>query len=72
MSRWIKCDRCNKITKADSSGDRRYEIRVDDFDGYSAFHLCERCLRSFHSEFLRWKWNDDEQQYVPQEDSKEV
>lgn len=67
MSDWIKCDRCNKITKADSCGDKRYKIGVDGFDGYSVFHLCERCLRSFFLDFLEWKWNDDESQYVPQE-----
>ena len=66
MSEWIKCDKCKKITQADSSGDKRYKIGVDGFNGYSTFHLCERCLRSFYLDFLGWKWNDDESQYVPQ------
>ena len=70
MSEWIKCDRCNKITQADSSGDKRYEIGVDGFDGYSKFHLCERCLRLFYSDFLEWEWNDNESQYVPQAERK--
>ena len=67
MSEYIKCDRCNKMTKADNSGDERYKIEVHGFDDYSALHLCEPCLRSFYLEFLGWKWNDDECQYVPQE-----
>ena len=71
MSEWIKCDKCNKMTKADSSGDKRYKIGVDGFDGYSVFHLCECCLRSFYSDFLQWKWNDDESQYVPQTESED-
>lgn len=71
MSKWIKCDRCNKITQADSSGDKRYEIVVEGFDGYSAFHLCEWCLRSFYLDFLAWEWNDDESQYKPQESEEE-
>ena len=66
MSAWIKCDRCNKITKADSSGHKRYKIGVDGFDGYSELHLCEWCLRFFYSDFLGWEWNDNESQYVPQ------
>lgn len=71
MSEWIKCDRCNKLTKADSSGDKRYKIGVDGFDGYSTFHVCEWCLPSFYLDFLGWKWNDDECQYVPQETEKD-
>lgn len=67
MSEWIKCDRCNKITKADSSGDKRYKIRVDGFDGFSTFDLCRGCLTLFYLDFLNWKWNDNEKQYVPQE-----
>ncbi len=66
MSVWIKCDRCNKITQADSSGHKRYKIEVDGFDGYSVFHLCEWCLRVFYSDFLEWEWDDNESQYVPQ------
>lgn len=65
MSKLIKCDRCGKITKADSSGEKRYKIGVDSFDGYSTFHVCEWCLRSFYLDFLGRKWNDDECQYVP-------
>jgi len=71
MSEWIKCDRCNKLTEADSSGDKRYKIGVDGFDGYSTFHVCEWCLPLFYLDFLRWKWNDDERQYEPQE-SEEI
>lgn len=41
------------------------------FGGYSVFHLCESCLKSFYSDFLGWKWNDDESQYVPQVESEE-
>lgn len=67
MSEYIKCDKCNKMTKADSSGDERYELKLYGFDGYSTFHLCEHCLRSFYLDFLDWKWNDDECQYVPRE-----
>ena len=67
MSEWIKCDRCNKFTKADSSGDKRYKINVNDFDGYSTFHVCEWCLRSFYLDYLGWVFNDDECQYEPQE-----
>jgi len=67
MSEWIKCDKCNKITKADSSGDRRYKIKVDGLDGCSIFHLCEGCLRSFYLDFLEWEWDDDESQYKPEE-----
>lgn len=66
MSEWIKCDRCNNITKADGSGDIRYKISVDG----SVFHLCKWCLRSFYSDFLSWKWNNDESQYVPQAESE--
>ena len=70
MSEWIKCDKCNKTTKAESSGEKRYKIGVDGFDGYSTFHLCEWCLRSFYLDYLGWVWNDDERQYVPQESEK--
>ena len=66
MSEWIKCDKCNKITQADSCGEKRYKIGIEGFDGYSTFHVCEWCLRSFYSEYLGWTWNDDEKQYVPQ------
>lgn len=67
MSEWIKCDKCNKLTKADSSGDERYKINVEGFDGYSTFHVCEWCLPSFYLDYLGWVWNDDEGQYEPQE-----
>lgn len=70
MSYWLKCDRCNKMTKDDSSGDKRYKADVDGFDGHSAFHLCEGCLRIFYSDFLGWQWKDDESQYVPQAGSE--
>jgi hypothetical protein len=69
MSEWIKCDKCNKLTKADSSGDERYKINVEGFDGYSTFHVCEWCLPSFYLDYLGWVWNDDEGQYEPQERS---
>jgi hypothetical protein len=71
MSTWIKCDKCNKITKADSCGEKRYSIQVNGFDGLSTFHVCEHCLRSFYLDFLNWVWNDDESQYEPQE-SEEI
>ena len=67
MSEWIKCDKCNKITQADSCGEKRYKIGVDGFDGYSTFHVCEWCLRSFYLDYLGWVWNDNEGQYKPQE-----
>lgn len=67
MSDWIKCDKCNKITKADSSGEKRYKIRLDGFDGYSTFHVCEECLHSFYEDYLGWVWNYDEEQYIQQE-----
>lgn len=65
MSNMIKCDKCGNITNADSSGDERYQVGVDGFDGHSVFHLCEWCLRSFYLDFLKWEWNDDERQYAP-------
>lgn len=67
MSEWIKCDKCKKITQADSCGEKRCKIGVDGFDGYSTFHVCEECLHSFYSDYLKWIWNDNEEQYVPQE-----
>lgn len=67
MSDWIKCDKCNKITEADSSGEKRYKIGLDGFDGYSTFHVCEKCLHSFYKDYLGWVWNCDEEQYVQQE-----
>lgn len=70
MSMWIKCDRCNRVTEADSSGDKRYRIGIDGFNGYSSLHLCEQCLKSFYLDFLGWKWNDDENQYVPKPESE--
>lgn len=71
MSEWIKCDKCKKITQADSGGHKRYKIGIDGFDGYSVLHLCEWCLRSFYLDFLGWLWNDDESQYVPQKSEEE-
>lgn len=71
MSEWIMCDKCNELTEADSSGDKRYKIGVDGFDGYSVFHLCEGCLRAFYLDYLGWVWNDDERQYVPNEESED-
>jgi len=65
MSQLIKCDRCGKITNADSSGKRMFKIGLEGFDGYSTFHVCEMCLSSFYTDFLRWVWNKDEEQYVP-------
>ena len=65
MSTWIKCDKCNKLTENDSSGDKRFSIHIDDNSGHSTFHVCEWCLKSFYLDFLGWKWNADEQQYVP-------
>lgn len=67
MSKWIKCDRCGKLSEDDSRGDKRYKIGVDGFDGHSTFHLCEKCLITFYSDFLSWKWNEDESQFVPEE-----
>lgn len=72
MSNLIKCDRCGKITAADSSGEKMYKISVDGFKGdYSMFDLCEWCLRSFYLDFLGWIYDDHEYEYIPKEDGGE-
>jgi hypothetical protein len=71
MSTWIKCDKCNKLTEADSSGEKRHKIGIDDFNGFTTLHVCDWCLRSFYLEFLGWKpTGNGNSEYVPNNESE--
>ena len=69
MSIMIKCNRCGKITAADSSGERYAKITYEDTAKQTSwYHLCPECEKVFYTDFLGWTWNEDESQYVPRKD----
>lgn len=69
MSRMIKCDRCGKITAADSSGERYAKITYENTAKQTSwYNLCPECEKYFYTNFLNWTWNEDESQYVPRRD----
>lgn len=69
MACMIKCDRCSKLTAADSSGERYARICYEDTSRQTSwYNLCPECEKYFYTNFLNWIWNEDESQYVPRED----
>jgi len=68
MSELIMCNRCGKLTAKDSSGVPMNKICLDDHSGHSTFHICERCTSAFYTDFFKWVWKTEEEQYVPKEE----
>lgn len=67
-----KCDRCNKLTNADSSGERYARIVFEDTARQTSwYHLCPECEKYFYTNFLNWVWNNDDMQYEPKESINE-